>query len=553
MIGFLTNGINAERTTSPENLVGRIIAGEEILKAAAKFAPPNSVTFFTEASKIEEVQRQLQRLAENEGGHSAQQNVGSHSSLPQLLQANKIQILHNQLSPHLHKFAEMRSLYSQRPFPITSQIYGISHPSNRWEIFARLLMTQTLPCDAIICNSQAARTAFVNTLNSVADALQKQGVSLPPFKAQLPLIPLGIDPEIYQPRDKAMCRRLLGLPQKPRILLYFGRVDPESKLDISPLFAAFHRLTAKYKEQVVLLLAGGWTQRAYEYLIALLHNSPFRNQVILRYQPTLAEAPLYYSASDIFVSPVDTLQESFGLTPIEAMASGLPVVCSHWSGYGESVLHEKTGFLVPTFWNDCHSNADYSALYTSWTEHHLRIAQSVAVSVPHLYQSLDALLSSENLCQRMGEAARQHVKANYSWDVVVPQYAALWTQLSEAANPLPRISPLSALVDIPQTDFCFRHYASQQIHAKNRLFLTPSAISGIKNRKLPLCFPAMEVHLSQRLLYTLLKYVRLKAFFQTPAEFGEVCRIVSQKYACPSETIASHLMWMLKNDWLKTE
>ena len=45
-----------------------------------------------------------------------------------------------------------------------------------------------------------------------------------------------------------------------------------------------------------------------------------------------------YAAADIFVSLSDNIQETFGLTPVEAMAAGLPVVASDWDGYRETIV-----------------------------------------------------------------------------------------------------------------------------------------------------------------------------------------------------------------------
>ncbi len=45
---------------------------------------------------------------------------------------------------------------------------------------------------------------------------------------------------------------------------------------------------------------------------------------------------------------IDNMQESFGLTPIEAMAAGLPRVISDWDGYRDSVQHGEDGFLIRT-------------------------------------------------------------------------------------------------------------------------------------------------------------------------------------------------------------
>ena len=44
----------------------------------------------------------------------------------------------------------------------------------------------------------------------------------------------------------------------------------------------------------------------------------------------------------------DNMQETFGLTPIEAMAAGLPSVVSDWDGYRDTVQHREHGFRIPT-------------------------------------------------------------------------------------------------------------------------------------------------------------------------------------------------------------
>ena len=56
---------------------------------------------------------------------------------------------------------------------------------------------------------------------------------------------------------------------------------------------------------------------------------------------------LALAAADLFCSPADNLQETFGLSVLEAMASSLPVVASDWNGYRDLVLHGSTGWLVP--------------------------------------------------------------------------------------------------------------------------------------------------------------------------------------------------------------
>src|SRR5947199_1448618 len=55
--------------------------------------------------------------------------------------------------------------------------------------------------------------------------------------------------------------------------------------------------------------------------------------------------PMYYSAADVFVTT--PWYEPFGITPLEAMACGTPVIGSNVGGIKMTVQHGVTGYLVP--------------------------------------------------------------------------------------------------------------------------------------------------------------------------------------------------------------
>ena len=57
---------------------------------------------------------------------------------------------------------------------------------------------------------------------------------------------------------------------------------------------------------------------------------------------------MVWQAADIFCSFSDNIQETFGISPIEAMASSLPIVVSNWNGYKESVRDGIDGFKIST-------------------------------------------------------------------------------------------------------------------------------------------------------------------------------------------------------------
>ena len=57
----------------------------------------------------------------------------------------------------------------------------------------------------------------------------------------------------------------------------------------------------------------------------------------------------YYQLTDIYVSLTDNISESFGLTVVEAMACGLPVIISDCAGYQSLNIQDgEDGFVVPT-------------------------------------------------------------------------------------------------------------------------------------------------------------------------------------------------------------
>jgi alpha-1,3/alpha-1,6-mannosyltransferase len=93
--------------------------------------------------------------------------------------------------------------------------------------------------------------------------------------------------------------------------------------------------------------------------------------------------------------------EPFGLAPVEAMASGTPVVAVREAGPAETVVDGETGFL-------CDRDP-------------MQLGEAVL-----------RLLTSEPLRTRMGAAAREHVVSSFTWDRSVEQLAGLLSNAAEA-------------------------------------------------------------------------------------------------------------------------
>lgn len=151
------------------------------------------------------------------------------------------------------------------------------------------------------------------------------------FKAHV--IPNGIDTIQFSPDVP----RLEKFDGGKRTLLFLGRFDPRNGLSF--MLRAFTRLRRERNDVRLIVVGSGGNEQAYASLVppALRPDVHFEG-------PALLERPRYYASADVFCSPVS--RASFGITLLEAMASGKPIVATDNIGYRE-LLGPEEGALVP--------------------------------------------------------------------------------------------------------------------------------------------------------------------------------------------------------------
>jgi hypothetical protein len=157
-----------------------------------------------------------------------------------------------------------------------------------------------------------------------------------------------------------------------------------------------------------------------------------------------------WAGADLFISLVDNIQETFGITPLEAMAAGLPVVVSDWDGYRSTVRDGVEGFLIPTL------GGPATGLGATMAQRHImevmsyqayvgEVAQYTAVHVGRAADAIAALIRSPDLRRTMGAAGRERVRTALDWPVVARELRALTDELdavrAAAADPVPRFAP----------------------------------------------------------------------------------------------------------------
>lgn len=143
----------------------------------------------------------------------------------------------------------------------------------------------------------------------------------------------GVD-TVFHPRaseDMGMLRTRYGL-EPGRYLLFVGNLEPRKNIPL--LLRAYARLARPLRRKYPLVLAGanGWLQEGLTDQIDRLEIAEDVKRV--GYVP-FSDLPTLYSGATVFIYP--SLYEGFGLPPVEAMASGCPVVVSSGGSLPEVV------------------------------------------------------------------------------------------------------------------------------------------------------------------------------------------------------------------------
>jgi hypothetical protein len=203
-----------------------------------------------------------------------------------------------------------------------------------------------------------------------------------------------------------------------------------------PLFLAAERAAARTRRRLHLVLAGWFRNPAAEpdFRAAAATYAPSLRLILLDGRLPQVRRNVW-QAADIFVSPVDNIQESFGLTPVEAMAAELPVVASDWDGYRDTVRDGVDGFLAPSLTPPPGAALDLATSYSARAIDHDQYAgftsQAVALDVEAMATALARLADDPALRRAMGRAGRRRARKEFDWARIIPRYQALWVELAE--------------------------------------------------------------------------------------------------------------------------
>ncbi|MBE9020187.1 glycosyltransferase [Chroococcidiopsidales cyanobacterium LEGE 13417] len=216
---------------------------------------------------------------------------------------------------------------------------------------------------------------------------------------KIKVIPCGFDRSEFWQIDRFQARLSLGIPQQERIVLQLGRLVPRKGVDNA--IRGFARLVEQHEITARLLIVGGESVHpdpqitpeigrlnAIASTLGIGDRVTFighRGREVLKY---------FYSAADVFVTT--PWYEPFGITPLEAMACGTPVIGSNVGGIKFTVKDGETGYLI-------------------------------APNEPEILgDRLAFLFQNHSLLHLLGKQALRHVERCFTWQKVTSEIAALY-------------------------------------------------------------------------------------------------------------------------------
>jgi glycosyltransferase involved in cell wall biosynthesis len=299
-----------------------------------------------------------------------------------------------------------------------------------------IVAAPVMPWDALICASTVAQHAVKTLFELQAQYLNWRFGVTQCVIPQLPIIPFGVHQSDFEfsSDDRTRARKRLGVAPEKVMVLFAGRLSFHAKAHPYPMFVGLQRAAEKAKQDIELLLCGQFPNDAVKqaFFEGLKRYAP-------RVHPQWVDGKNFahyneaWAASDLFVSLSDNLQETFGITPVEAMAAGLPVVVSDWDGYKDTVEEGVTGYRIPTWMPPPSLGTALAASFEAGTikyDRYIGLAcLEVSVDLNVLTDRLYDLITQPALRAQMGSAGKKHVAQKYNWSIVMQQHIVLWKEL----------------------------------------------------------------------------------------------------------------------------
>ncbi len=225
--------------------------------------------------------------------------------------------------------------------------------------------------------------------------------------ARVQVVTPGVNIDLFKPMDHVAAKQSIGAEPDEKILLFVGRIEPLKGID-AIMYALKMIRHRQPNWNIRLWIVGGDISQPSDQWSAELQKLQRLREVLkipdlvhFVGQQHQLSLPAYYNAASVVVMP--SHYESFGMTALEAMACGVPVVTTNVSGIA-TFFDNDADHLVATVNNPLRLSEQIEHLIDE-ADHHPELTAELRRTAEHL-----------------------------AWPKVAEQVAAVYDQVSSASN-----------------------------------------------------------------------------------------------------------------------
>ncbi len=415
--------------------MGRQAAGWSFLKSIIQSQKYNRLGFYLKNSDQKELLKEDITSLLTEDNKSIDLEYMSYSNVDQIQSYGGIMLP----GPDLNEFSYARSYYGHNKYSLC----GITHTTASHTVMSsisNLLTSAIMPWDAIICTSDSVLQTVNKIIEAQAKFLSFRYDKKIDFLPQLPIIPLGINNDEFNFSDeyKVNSRKELSIEKDDIVIVFVGRLSFHAKAHHVPMYTALEACAKELQgNRKIHLIQTGWFANdtiANTFKTEAQKICPSINCIFLdgtnqeNKSKTLA-------AGDIFMSLSDNIQETFGLTPLEGMSAGLPVIVSDWNGYRSTVRDNIDGFRIKTYSLPSGYGEELAFNYMigkiSYDYYIAHSVQKTSIDVEDCINKLKLLIFNDDKRIELSTNGKQRALNDFSWNKILDKYEELYKELDD--------------------------------------------------------------------------------------------------------------------------
>lgn len=311
-------------------------------------------------------------------------SVGSNVDLPgvvEFIKNLKPDILHFHHKTSTIEFS-MSKLKKELKIPIVNTIHT---QAGSLETLSFIDTVHYLHYSALADELKKASDRIIAVSRYNKNELVRRGIS----PKKITVLANGVPLKEFDKWTKESARKKLNFSKDEKIILFVGRHSPEKGIDV--LISAFKSMK-KYNNTKLIIVGKSEITPFYKFLAGENKNIIFIGALSQK------EIRPYYKSADIFVLS-SICFEAQGLTLMEAMAAGVPVISTKTGGSEELVKKSKAGFVVEP--------RNPSALK----------------------KAMEKLLENPILRTKLGKNGYNLIKAEYRWDIIADKVETVYKEI----------------------------------------------------------------------------------------------------------------------------